>query len=410
MTIIDLQLSGSAYGGEAFGRDEDGRMTFVAFALPGETVRVEIVDARKSWARARLVEVLEASPERIDPRCPHFTECGGCHYQHAPYDTQLKIKAGILRDQLVRIGGFEAPPTRSIVPSPSPWNTRNQLQFSLADDGRLGFMAASTNDVVPIRECHLPLPEIDEVWPRIDAAERFDLERIILRTGTDGEVLIALQSELEPELDISIDLPASLVWLGPQGVTVIAGNEYLAYDVLDQRFRVSARSFFQVNSLLLDELVRLVLRAIDPKPGETIFDLYAGAGLFSAFIARHGARLVAVEQSLWSCRDFEVNLRAFDDVALYEAPVEMALPSIQEKPDMILVDPPRDGLSREVRDTLIELAPAKLVYLSCDPSTLARDAKRLVQAGCKLESVTPIDLFPQTYHLESLAVFEFSKN
>ncbi|MEJ2561092.1 MAG: TRAM domain-containing protein [Anaerolineales bacterium] len=269
MTIIDLQLSGSAYGGEAFGRDEDGRMTFVAFALPGETVRVEIVDARKSWARARLVEVLEASPERIDPRCPHFTECGGCHYQHAPYDTQLKIKAGILRDQLVRIGGFEAPPTRSIVPSPSPWNTRNQLQFSLADDGRLGFMAASTNDVVPIRECHLPLPEIDEVWPRIDAAERFDLERIILRTGTDGEVLIALQSELEPELDISIDLPASLVWLGPQGVTVIAGNEYLAYDVLDQRFRVSARSFFQVNSLLLDELVRLVLRAIDPKPGET---------------------------------------------------------------------------------------------------------------------------------------------
>jgi 23S rRNA (uracil1939-C5)-methyltransferase len=406
MTTIDLQLSGSAYGGEAFGRDENGRMTFVAFALPGETVRVEIIDERKRWARARLVEVLEASSDRIDPRCPHFAVCGGCHYQHAPYDTQLKIKAGILHDQLVRIGSFVSPPTESIVPSPSSWNTRDQLQFSLADDGRLGFMAASTNDVVPIQECHLPLPEIDEVWPRIDAAERFDIERIILRTGTDGEVLIALQSGFEPDLDISIDLSASLVWLGPQGVTVIAGNEYLTYEVLEQRFRVSARSFFQVNSLLLDELARLVLHAVDPKPGECIFDLYAGAGFFSAFIARQGARLVAVERSPWSCRDFEVNLRAFDDVTLYEAPVELALPSIREKPDTILVDPPREGLDRKVRDTLIELAPVKLVYLSCDPSTLARDAKRLVQAGFKLESVTPIDLFPQTYHLETLAVFK----
>jgi 23S rRNA (uracil1939-C5)-methyltransferase len=409
MTTIDLQISGSAYGGEAFGRDEDGRMTFVAFALPGETVRVEIVDEHKRWARARLVDVLEASPERIDPRCPHFAVCGGCHYQHASYDTQLKIKAGILHDQLLRIGGFEAPPTKTLVPSPSPWNTRNQLQFSLANDGRLGFMATSTNDVVPIQECHLPLPEIDEVWPRIDIAEQFDIERIILRTGTDGEVLIALQSELEPDLDIRIDLSASLVWLSPQGVTVVAGNEHLNYEVLDQCFRVSARSFFQVNSLLLDELTRLVLQAIDPKPGECIFDLYAGTGLFSTFIARRGARLVAVEQSPWSCKDFEVNLQAFDDVTLYEAPVEMALPMIQEKPETIIVDPPREGLSREVRDTLIELTPTKLVYLSCDPSTLARDAKRLVQAGFTLESVTPIDLFPQTYHLESLAVFQLPR-
>ncbi len=406
MTTIDLQLTGNAYGGEAFGRDENGRMTFVAFALPGETVRVEIVDEHKRWARARLVEVLEAAPERIDPRCPHFSLCGGCHYQHIPYDTQLEIKAGILHDQLVRIGGFEAPPTKSIVPSPSPWNTRNQLQFSLANDGRLGFMAASSNDVVPIQECHLPLPEIDEVWSRIDVAQRFDIERIILRAGADSEVLIALQSESEPDLDIRIDLSASLVWLSPQGVTVIAGNAHLPHKVLDQRFQVSARSFFQVNSMLLDDLIRLVIRSIDPKPGQRIFDLYAGVGLFSAFIARHATRLVAVEQSPWSCEDFEVNLQAFDDVTLYEAPVETVLPTIKEKPDTILVDPPREGLSREVRDSLIELTPEKLVYLSCDPATLARDAKVLVQAGFMLESVTPIDLFPQTYHLESLAVFQ----
>ncbi len=405
MTTIELELTGNAYGGEAFGRDEQGRMTFVSFALPCETVRAEIVDERKRWARARIVEILDPSPERIDPRCPHFAVCGGCHYQHVAYETQLNIKSGILHDQLMRIGGFETPPIKPIVPSPNPWNTRNQIQFSLAENGRLGFMAAGTNNVVPITECHLPLPEIEEIWPRIDTAEKLDIERIILRAGTDGEILIAMQSENEPDLDIRIDLPVSLVWLGPQGVTVLAGNQHIDSEVLDQHFQVSVRSFFQVNRYLLDDLAQLVIQAIDPQPGQAIFDLYAGVGLFSAFIARSGARLIAVEQSPWSCEDFETNLQAFDDVTLYESSVEMALPAIQEKPDTILVDPPREGLSQEVRDMLVELAPSKLVYLSCDPATLARDAKRLVQTGFTIDSVTPIDLFPQTYHIEALAIF-----
>ena len=161
-------------------------------------------------------------------------------------------------------------------------------------------MAAGTNDVVPITECHLPLPEIEEIWPRIDTAEHLDIERIILRAGMDGEILIAMQSENEPDLDIRIDLPASLVWLSPQGVTVLAGNQHICSEVLDQHFQVSARSFFQVNRYLLDDLAQLVIQAIDPQPGQVIFDLYAGVGLFSAFIARSGAKLTAVEQSPWS--------------------------------------------------------------------------------------------------------------
>lgn len=136
-----------------------------------------------------------------------------------------------------------------------------------------------------------------------------------------------------------------------------------------------------------------------------IFDLYAGVGFFSAFIANSGAQLVAVEQSSWSCEDFEINLQMFDDVSLYEASTETALEAIQGKPDTILVDPPREGLSQDVRDMLIELAPSKFVYLSCDPATLARDAKWLVQSGFRMESLTPIDLFPQTYHIETLAMF-----
>lgn len=267
MTTIDIELIGNAYGGEAFGRDEEGRMTFVAFALPGETVRAEVVDEHKRWARARLVEILNPSPERINPRCPHFAVCGGCHYQHVDYETQLSIKSEVLHDQFVRIGGFETPPIKPILPSPHPWNTRNQLQFSLAEDGRLGFISAGTNDVVPIKECHLPLPEIKEIWPHIETGEQLDIERIIVRTGTDRGLLIALQSEREPDIDIHINIPASLVWSNPQGVTVIAGNEYIHFEVLDHRFQVSARSFFQVNQYLLEDLAQLVIQAINPNQG-----------------------------------------------------------------------------------------------------------------------------------------------
>lgn len=405
MQTLDITLTGMAYGGDAFGRDANGRMIFVPFAIPGERIQAEIVETHKRWARARLVKVLKASPERVAPRCRHFTDCGGCHYQHMPYQIQLKSKAEIVRSQLERLGGFEDPPVETIIASQSPWNTRNHLKFSLTPDGRLGFNAPGSNRVVPIDECHLPEPNLASLWPRLDLETIQGLKRITLRTGIEGERMLILHGDDDPDVNVTTDLPASVVWLSPRGMTVLAGEGFLTIDVLDRAFKVSANSFFQVHTALAGEVVQHVLEALRFQPGETILDLYAGVGLFSAFLAQKGVRVVAVEESPVACADFENNLAEFDHVELYEAPVEVALPAIHTHPSAVVVDPPRVGLSLEAIKQLIKLSSPLLVYVSCDPATLARDGQRLVKAGYQLERCTPIDMFPQTYHIETLSIW-----
>lgn len=402
---LELTLSGMAYGGDAFGRDADGRMIFVPFAAPGEQVCVRLSEIHEHWARGSLVEVRVASGDRIAPRCRHFGECGGCHYQHLSHATQLRVKREIVQAQLERLGGFESPPVEPTVPSPDPWNTRNHLQFGLSREGKLGFQAARSHHLVTIEECHLPEPSLTDLWPRLDLQPIPGLHRVTLRSGAGEEVMIVFEAEIEPEIELDLDVPASVVWLGSRGASVLAGSDYLTQEVLGRPFRVSAESFFQVNSSLVGDLVRRALEALAPQPGETVFDLYAGVGLFSAFLAAAGARVVAVEQSPSACADFEVNLADFDSVDLYEASVEMALPAIEARPDAALVDPPRAGLEREALEALLVASPRRLAYVSCDPATLARDGKRLAQAGYRLERITPIDLFPQTYHIETLSLW-----
>ncbi len=404
--ILQLTLEGLAYGGDAFGRGPDGKMVFVPFALPGERVEVELVAVHKRWARARLVEVLDPSPERVAaPRCPHFTVCGGCHYQHMSYEKQLEAKTDILRDQLARIGGFQDPPVGATVGAPSPWNYRNALRFSVGPEGRLGFVEHGKEDVLPITECHLPEPAVDELWPKLDLEAVKGLRQVSVRAGLEGESMVVLYAENPPEVALSSDLPTSVVWLSPEDSVVLAGDDHFSIQVAGRRFRVSAGSFFQVQTALVDELVRLALSGLDPRPGELIFDLYAGVGMFSAFLAERGAQIVAIEESSWACADFEVNLDEFEGVTLYEAPVEAALPSVEAAAAAVLVDPPRSGLSVEVVEELINRAPQRLVYVSCDPATLARDGSRLSAGGFELQAVTPVDLFPQTYHIEAVSVW-----
>ena len=403
--MTEITLSGLAYGGDAFGRDVDGKMIFVPFALPGERVKVEIVDAHQRWARGRLVVVIEASTERIEPRCPHFTDCGGCHYQHMPYAAQLQAKTEIVRSQLERIGGFKDPPIEEIVPSPAPWNTRNHLQFNLTPKGQLGFMAAGSHRIVPINECHLPERILSDLWPRLDLESVPGLDRISLRSGTMGACMIMLEGKGAPEMDVTIDLPASVVWLAPGGLLVLAGEKSLDFKIAGRTFVVSAGSFFQVHTALAEELVQLVMRELSVQPGETIFDLYSGVGLFSAFLAHERARVIAVEESIPACSDFEKNLEEFDDIELYEAPVETVLPAIRSRPDAVIIDPPRAGLSRVAFQHLIDFTPPRLVYVSCDPATMARDGSRLTEAGYQFVRCTPIDLFPQTFHIETVSLW-----
>lgn len=400
-----VELTSMVYGGAAMGRLEDGRAVFVPYGLPGEQVRVRLVQEKRGHAQAELVEVVRAAEERIVPRCVHFTTCGGCAYQHMPYEKQLEIKTNVVREQLRRIAAIAEPPVAAMVPSPQPWNYRNTVQFHLTPGGRLGFLAADSHHVVPIRECHLPVPTINEIWPQLEFEAGAEVEQVELRCGMEEDVLILMEGEGEVPPDFVCEQRLSVVYSGPEGAAVMAGEEYVVMQVLERPFKVSVGSFFQVNIEQAGAMVQYLLEHLELTAETTLLDLYCGVGLFSAFMAPKVKRCIGIEVSPWACEDYGVNLDEFDNVELYVGAAEDVLPGVDWKVDVAVVDPPRSGLEKEALDALVKIHPAKLAYVSCDPSTLARDTQRLLAAGYQLELVTPFDLFPQTSSIESISFF-----
>jgi len=412
MTLFDIELEKLTYGGDAMGRLEEplmgtrGRAVFVPFAAPGERVRIRLTEEKRNFARGEIVEVLEASPHRILPRCKHFGSCGGCHYQHLPYEEQLKAKTEILRDQLMRIGKIENPPVQMMVASPSPWNCRNHVQFHLTEDGKLGYVRALSPAVFAVEECHLPEGFLNEIWPELEFEPGTNVERVSLRAGKDDDAMLILESSSPDSPGLEIEAGISVAHLFEEDAVVIAGNDHILISVLGRDFRVSPASFFQVNTAMAEKMVKHLAENLPISQSSTVLDVYCGAGLFSAFLAPKCERVIGIESSPSACEDFSFNLDEFDHVELYEGTAEDVIPHLEVKPDVILVDPPRAGLETRVVDGLLKLNPQVIAYVSCDPSTLARDVRRLIDGGYKLKDITPFDLFPQTYHIESISLFE----
>ncbi len=406
LETCDITLTSLTYGGEALGRLPDARAIFVPFGLPGERVRLRVTEEKRGFARGEIIEILQTSPDRIAPRCKHFGQCGGCHYQHTPYEAQLKIKADILRDQLQRIGKIGEPPVQPTIASPSAWNYRNQVQFHLNEKGKLGFQASSSKNVIPITECHLPQAPIHSFWPQLEFEPNSGIERVSLRTGTEDELMLVLESDSPetPELEIEAELSVAHVF--EDNAVILAGSDHITIKVLDREFCVSPNSFFQVNTAMAEEMVEHLLDRLSINHESIILDVYCGVGLFSAFLASNCERLIGIESSPSACEDFAVNLDEFDHIELYEGLAEDILPALKVKPDIVLVDPPRAGIEKAALNAIIKMHPKMIAYVSCDPSTLARDARRLLEGGYKLLRVTPFDLFPQTYHIESISIFQ----
>jgi 23S rRNA (uracil1939-C5)-methyltransferase len=409
-----ITLEKLTYGGDAMGRLQDGRAVFVPFGLPGETVRIQLTQEKQNFARGEILEILKPSPDRITPKCKHFTQCGGCHYQNLPYEKQLLAKADILRDQLQRIGKIENPPVQPTVASPEQWNYRNHVQFHLTDDGKVGFINASSNAILAIEECHLPEAAIDAFRDDLQFESRMNLERVSLRSGADDDLMLILESETEetPELEIEADI--SIVHIYKDHPVVIAGSDSLTIQILGKDFHVSAPSFFQVNTPMAEKMVQhLISNLQSPITNQpiTLLDLYCGVGLFSKFFAPKYAKVIGIEASPSACEDFTINLDEFDNVELYEGNAEEILPALVghafsvTDPIHVILDPPRAGIDKHALDAILQINPHVIAYVSCDPSTLARDAARLIKGGYTLQNVTPFDLFPQTYHIESISIF-----
>ena len=381
------------YGGDGLAR-VDGRVVMAPFVLPGEEVRAEAAAERPGLVRARPLEVLAPSPERVPPPCPYFARCGGCHYQHARYEFQVETKKAILADQLRRIGKIDPPEIAAV--SGEPWEYRNRAQFHV-EANRIGYLEAHSHKLCAIDRCPIAAPRVNETlaalrgmlgdrrWPRF-------LRALEVFTNGDAVQLNVLESA-QPVARRFFDWCAEVIpgW---------APGE-LDYPVDGTLYRVGRYSFFQVNRHLAGPLA---VAALEGAEGETALDLYAGVGLFSLPLARRFRSVTAVESGVSAMRDLEFNAtRAGVTLAAVHEDVETYLERLATRPDFVLLDPPRAGLGKRVVRRLAELAPPRLTIVSCDPSTLARDLAGLLAAGYRIEGLTMVDLFPQTYHLETVA-------
>jgi 23S rRNA (uracil1939-C5)-methyltransferase len=403
---FEIELTGYSFGGDSIGRLPDGKAVFVPFGIQGERVTIEIVEEKRNFARGRITKVMSPNAKRIIPRCPHFQECGGCHYQHLPYSEQLIIKQNIVIDQLQRLGRITNPPVLPIVPSPNEWNYRNTMQFHMSMNGKPGFQRVGGHGIVEIRECHLPLDSINKIWPGLDIDPASGIERVSVRRGSDGEHMLGLESQLPDAPEFEVDFPVSAVFLGSSGEILLSGDDHSIMQVNGRDFRVSAGAFFQVNLPQAEAMVKHILEVVGDKHYEIAIDAYCGVGLFSAFLAPKTKNLVGIEMSEPACNDYSFNLDEFDNVSLYVGAVEDVQPALDVKPNLVILDPPRSGLEQRALEGLIHSDPDQIIYVSCDPATLARDTQKLAAAGYTLRQVTPFDLFPQTYHIETVSVFD----
>jgi 23S rRNA (uracil1939-C5)-methyltransferase len=398
---MEIRIEKIIHGGDGMGRAPDGRPVFVPFGAAGERVRVEPRESRKGYLRARLIEVIEPSPDRIAPRCRHFGQCGGCQFQHLTYVSQVRAKEAILREQLLRLGGIDDAPIRPTIASPGEWNYRNHVQFSPAGN-QLGFFRAASQEILPVDECHLPEERLWKLRESLDWESFPGLHQIGFRASDDDEMIV-LEGEAGQTPEVSIESPVSAAWLSPQGEAYYLAGGPLRYEILGRTFTVSPGSFFQINTAQIPAMVKAVMELADPARNETVMDIYSGTGLFSAFLAERAARMIGIEESPSAAADFEINLDSFDTVELYAASAEAALEAITIKPDLAVVDPPRSGLTAQAMRALLQKAPPRMVMVSCDMSTLARDARILSRAGYRMTDLIPIDMFPQTSHLETVS-------
>lgn len=372
------------YGGESMARIE-GRVVFVPFTLPGEIAKVKL---KEGDMHAELEGIAQPAPERIVPPCSLFTRCGGCHYQHAPYEFQLARKVDILREQLRRVGKIKWEGEIAIVSGPA-FGYRNRAQFHLAN-GKIGYLAAGSHDLVPVDgECPISSPRINQALQEMR-------ERLPDRRFPNFVHSLELFTD-ETNVQVNVletDRPVAKSFYEWCQSTVA-----LEYATTFGKFRVSPRSFFQVNRFLIDQLVEA---AIGDAAGETALDLYAGVGLFSLPLARKFAKVAAVEGGVTAARDLEVNAQNAGLVIQHlQGRVEDHLARMTATPDFIVADPPRAGLGKTVVSHLARLKSPKLTIVSCDPATLARDVAALT--NYQIDKLTLIDLFPQTYHLETVA-------
>jgi len=428
---LQLIIEKLIYGGDGLARlpaDErgPGKAVFVPFVLEGERIEASLLEQKRSFARGRANAILQASPQRVEPICPYFLRCGACHYQHASYEHQLGIKVAVLSENLRRTAKLELETSVTIHASP-PWKYRNRtrLKVRTAPEFALGYYKLGSHELLAVEECPVSSPLINRA---IAAFWKMGRERTVPDGIREVEFFVnAENTELLVEASCEPGTPSTPIreWAGavqsalPEITGIVAfqarssgvtapvepkpmaafGAREITYRTDDASYRVSAGAFFQVNRHLINDLVKIV---VEEYSGDRALDLYAGVGLFSTILSRRFAQVIAVETSQTSHADLLYN--SPDNVKAVRATTADFLRGVAHKlkPELVVVDPPRSGLGGSVVQSLVGLGAHRITYISCDPATASRDLAGLLSAGYRIEQVHLVDLFPQTYHLESV--------
>jgi 23S rRNA (uracil1939-C5)-methyltransferase len=390
----EIEIEKLVYGGDGLAR-LDGQVVLMPYVLPGERVSFTPERVKAGLLKGTHVQILEASAERIQPRCEYFMACGGCQLQHSGYAFQLAQKESILRETLRRIGGLDYSDEIAVI-SGEPWAYRNRVQLHFKA-GTSGFHKAESHAIQGISHCDIAAPLLNEaigkIRPAVKKQEWPDFLRSLELFTNGHEIQVNV---LETNRPVAARF---FSWLRELIPAIAAGA--IEYEAADERFRISGGSFFQTNRFLIDRLVGEVL---GNESGEEAADLYAGAGLFTLPMAKRFKRIQAVERGATAFRDLEFNAAraGFGNVSAQRASAEDFLREMQTAPEWIVADPPRAGLGKELTTELRRLKAPRLTIVSCDPTTLARDLKVLREGGYRIARMSLVDLFPQTYHFETV--------
>ena len=438
ITVTDMGREGQGIG------HIDGLAVFVAGTLPGDKVSVRLEAMKKSYAKGRLIQTLEPSPDRVMPRCPVAEQCGGCTLQALSYEAQLGWKTRMVREQLARIGGFRDIPVQPAIGMAEPYHYRNKAHFYIADDkgiSRIGLFAPKSHQIVPVADCCIQHPANQAVNQCIQTymdtygVSAYDPDKhsglirgVVTRVAAEtGRLMICviINGRRLPHSDVltamlqnipgiagvacNINRKRTTEVFGPETVT-LWGSERLADTINGIRFAISPTSFFQVNPIQTKMIYETALAYAGLTGHETVIDAYCGIGAISLFLAQKAAHVYGIEYLPEAVEDAKANAQSngISNVTFFAGEAERVLPRLYEeegiRPDVVVIDPPRKGCHPRLLQTLLAMEPERIVYVSCDPATMARDMKQLCAEKYTVRNVQPIDAFPHTTHVETVAL------
>ncbi len=404
---LEVKLTGVAHGGEALGK-VGKRVIFVAYALPGETVRVELVEEHSRWLRGKLLEVIQASPDRTEPFCPHFGPgyCGGCQWQHIKRKAQLDYKRRIVRDQLQRVGRLNKAivrPTVNLVPEQS---YRTQMMFLPSSGESLGLRQPGSYDVHPIDHCPILHPTLAGLYEDFNVA--WDgLRSVDLSAGLSNEQrLVAIRTHRDQVPEIEVDIPVSIVLEKNNGEIVpLIGDPWFFETIAGHDYRFTAGTRRPTHPAAQQAIVEVVADYVRPSPGQVMMDVYCGNGLFTLGFSGRLSLVIGIDEDAIAMEDCAFNCSHLDNVMLHEGPPPKVLRKLQDPIELAVVSPPAEGMGHRLAQNLARMGGRRLAYVAHNPATLARDLPELQRAGYAFQEATPIDVAPQTYYVATVALF-----